>query len=344
MAVGGALFSALGRGLLWTTVTTFRAPVTTGLLVCMTLGTAYAATNALYFQTVRHPAPMFSTDSNPAPKAPVKTSQRTATRAPEPTASISRQPSAQSSPATKPSAATSQPKAAPVPAVPEAVAEIGNADVKLLQQKLTVLGFYEGDADGYYGPRTAAAIRKFEASVGMDPKGALTPEVLARITGTKVTPTQEDSSTAPVTPVVSKPEPVASVAPSEVEKLAQAVVDRSIPETARRTPPAPVAETATATSTPANSRSSDPLMQIVHKVADTAHKAVTRPASTDTRYVEQVQRGLASLGFLQGKIDGVAGADTARAIRNFEVYYNYKVTGEVSPELVELLEQAGAQI
>ena len=57
-----------------------------------------------------------------------------------------------------------------------------------------------------------------------------------------------------------------------------------------------------------------------------------------------MQRGLASLGFLHGDADGVAGEATAKAIRNFEVYFNYDVTGRISRELVNLLVQNGAVI
>ena len=57
-----------------------------------------------------------------------------------------------------------------------------------------------------------------------------------------------------------------------------------------------------------------------------------------------VQRGLGSLGFLHGPADGVAGEATAKAIRNFEVYFNYKVTGRISPELLDLLLDNGAAI
>ena len=62
-------------------------------------------------------------------------------------------------------------------------------------------------------------------------------------------------------------------------------------------------------------------------------------AATDVKIVAAVQRGLNSLGFLHGKIDGVAGEATAKAIRNFEVYYNYDVTGRITRELVDLLAQ-----
>jgi hypothetical protein len=65
---------------------------------------------------------------------------------------------------------------------------------------------------------------------------------------------------------------------------------------------------------------------------------------TDPTTVASVQRGLASLGFLHGPADGVAGEATAKAIRNFEVYFNYKVTGRITPELLDLLARNGASI
>jgi len=65
---------------------------------------------------------------------------------------------------------------------------------------------------------------------------------------------------------------------------------------------------------------------------------------SDPVTVAKVQRGLASLGFLHGPADGVAGEATAKAIRNFEVYFNYKVTGRISPELLDLLLDNGAVI
>jgi peptidoglycan hydrolase-like protein with peptidoglycan-binding domain len=66
--------------------------------------------------------------------------------------------------------------------------------------------------------------------------------------------------------------------------------------------------------------------------------------ATDPKAVAAVQRGLASLGFLHGEADGVAGEATAKAIRNFEIYFNYDVTGRVSPDLLKLLVQNGAVI
>jgi len=73
-------------------------------------------------------------------------------------------------------------------------------------------------------------------------------------------------------------------------------------------------------------------------------KEVAPVSVTDPVTVAKVQRGLGSLGFLHGPADGVAGEATAKAIRNFEVYFNYKVTGRISPELLDLLVENGASI
>ena len=65
---------------------------------------------------------------------------------------------------------------------------------------------------------------------------------------------------------------------------------------------------------------------------------------TDQATVSKVQRGLASLGFLHGPVDGVPGEATAKAIRSFETFYNYERTGRITAELPDLLVKAGATL
>ena len=65
---------------------------------------------------------------------------------------------------------------------------------------------------------------------------------------------------------------------------------------------------------------------------------MARPASDQT-LVADIQRGLASLGFFHGAIDGNPGPETSRAIREFENFNRYKITGQVQPDLVDLLRQ-----
>lgn len=68
------------------------------------------------------------------------------------------------------------------------------------------------------------------------------------------------------------------------------------------------------------------------------------PPANDAELVSQIQSGLASLGFFRGAIDGNPGPETARAIREFENFHRYRITGQVQPDLVKLLRDAGAAI
>ncbi|MEX0628923.1 MAG: peptidoglycan-binding domain-containing protein [Cucumibacter sp.] len=99
-------------------------------------------------------------------------------------------------------------------------------------------------------------------------------------------------------------------------------------------PPEPIPEPVQRTA------SADPLARIAMSVAPEAPMAAASGPEHDL--ILAVQRVLASLGFLHGTIDGVAGEATARAIRNFEVFHNYPVTGDVSPELLDMLQAANA--
>lgn len=92
--------------------------------------------NALFMQSGPHPAPIFA--NKPAPvEAPLTG------------------PVAALAPQRKPAAA----KAEPARPRSDTVAEI--------QRELLRRGFYEGTADGVYGPRTDTAIRDFEQAAGM---------------------------------------------------------------------------------------------------------------------------------------------------------------------------------
>jgi hypothetical protein len=73
-------------------------------------------------------------------------------------------------------------------------------------------------------------------------------------------------------------------------------------------------------------------------------QTVTVLPANDAALVTQIQRGLASLGFFRAPIDGKPGPETARAIREFENFHRYKMTGQVQPDLVDLLVTAGATI
>jgi hypothetical protein len=79
------------------------------------------------------------------------------------------------------------------------------------------------------------------------------------------------------------------------------------------------------------------------QVAVTAADETLAPAN-NVQLVTNIQRGLASLGFYHGSIDGHPGDATARAIREFENFHSFKVTGQIKPDLIGLLRNSGATI
>ncbi len=334
-AVGGAVLSLLGRGAMWVLARVLKAPVTSAVLVAMTLGMATAATNALYMQAGNHPAPLFadqpmttaSVSRQPAPEpAPVKPER--VERTPVTTAPAEAEPAP-----VEPVQQQASTEPAPAPAAENGTDDEGtvsNSEVMALQKKLGELGFYDGDADGFYGPQTANAIRAFERSRGLEEVGAVTPEIVR-----KVTQAEQGGGQAAVSPAA--PDPAASAEPAAQTASAEQVTAGGAQDESARMARA------------AAEGNADPLSSIVQQASGNATRDMqtasdsSRPAG-DKQVVEKIQRGLASLGFLRGKIDGVAGKDTARAIRNFEVYYNYEVTGAATPELVDMLAEAGADI
>lgn len=86
-----------------------------------------------------------------------------------------------------------------------------------------------------------------------------------------------------------------------------------------------------------------PVVQAAAPTPPASQPRAARPA-TDADLVSDIQRGLASLGFFRGQIDGNPGPETARAIREFENFHRYKITGQVQPDLIDLLRKAGAAI
>jgi peptidoglycan hydrolase-like protein with peptidoglycan-binding domain len=111
--------------------------------------------NALFMQSGPHPAPIFST--KPAPVvAPI-------------TESV-----ANLMPGRKPFAA------------PPPVVRPRSDTIAEIQRELTKRGFYDGLADGFYGPKTDAAIRDFEQAAGLRPSAEPSETLLAAIARSNV--------------------------------------------------------------------------------------------------------------------------------------------------------------
>ncbi len=416
LQVGGVALAHAGRAALWVIARYMRAPLTNSAILALVVTSAMAGSNALYGQEGRHPSPLFSPSaSQQAEIEPVV-------------------------PAVKPKDLGKKPLVIATPKVTERPAlvdttpgPIGNAEVFEIQRKLEMLKLFTGTIDGYYGPQTARAIKKFEEIQGLKPVGQLTSEIVERIKNAPLSaadpapeptpvlaqPAADDNAAATITlpkvvaPKVEAPLPAALPAPAAEERPVEpqtlaalvepapldlttgsigtpktegpTLLGRPLPETPEEalemaadtageaidtiisgvqtvamtkpgtaTPYAAEGQPLLTAATADNPQVGVPLAiddepqkpGTVVAVLDTpaTPKEVAPVSVTDPVTVAKVQRGLGSLGFLHGPADGVAGEATAKAIRNFEVYFNYKVTGRISPELLDLLVENGAAI
>lgn len=386
LLAGSAAATYLGRAGGWALSRYMRAPLaSTGLLAMVTM-TALAASNALYFQTGRHPAPLFTPTAVVADvvPTPVEAPANAPTIAPTPV-----RQTAVTTPVTNETTGSVAPLVQPIPDAP-----VGNKDAFAVQKKLTELGLFDGAVDGYYGPRTARAIRAFEERNGMIPTGAMSREVVDAIlradAAGMVPAAQRQAAAAPAPQPVMPPAPVPQVAVQQapVQAAQAAQTDRVVAQLPPLSPIDDAVDTvgnaaaqtidsivAAVDGRPAQSQPSPalPLMPVTQpmpapvqvaslepmaprpvtaiqpEAAPVQEAATARPTApvqpaNDSQLITQIQRGLASLGFYHAPIDGKPGDATAKAIREFENFHSYRVTGQVNPDLVGLLRDAGATI
>jgi peptidoglycan hydrolase-like protein with peptidoglycan-binding domain len=86
-------------------------------------------------------------------------------------------------PAARSSQHAPPPTAAPVPTMP-AEDKMSAANRRKVQEALHHRGYYQGPLDGIFGPRTRAAIRRFQDSIGAQGTGHLTAVEASRLVST----------------------------------------------------------------------------------------------------------------------------------------------------------------
>lgn len=316
---GNAAVAWIMRGIGFGVARVLKAPGASAGLAAVAVTIVMGGANALFWQSGLHPSPMFfETAAIAAPNV----------GAAQPVVSKPKIPA----PIVPAPTLTRNARAVPVVSVPNTVPvkKIGNKDVGEMQAKLAQLQFYTGKVDGYYGPNTANAIRAFEAANGLKTKGELNEQIMAVIAKAQV-------PSAPTIPLSQKQAQVA-VAPA--------------PSTRQPVMPRPISspqETAVApTKNGPSTNIVDPITQIARDVATrTEQGAMQVPVPSKTKFkltpdvVTNVQTVLAKLGFYTGKVNGSYDAETARAVREFEGYNNFKMTGKIDPSLLQLLNDAG---
>lgn len=446
LQVGSVAMAHAGRAALWVIARYMRSPLTNSAIAALVVTSAMAGSNALYGQRHEHPSPLFNagieSQAQLADIEPVIPKTRPKSFVMNAPAKVQRLVVAAAEP------------------VDTQGGPIGNKEVFEVQRKLERLQLFTGTVDGYYGPQTARALKKFEELRGLKPTGQLTRDIIEMVLAAPLsTPAPQPVAPAPAPVVEQKPAaavmlPKVESAPVEAELPAvelpavtvksqslavmeqpkplvadiqtgsiaptkqatgNTLLGRPVPKTPEAalemaaetagdaistivdgvqsmtmtTPPKvlpkkPVAQQQfAAESNVLSTAEAAPAVALVPKAAiqrtelaalpdkpqvgvplkieepappapgetiavldtEATPEQLMAPFSvTDPVIVAKVQRGLGSLGFLHGPADGVAGEATAKAIRNFEVYFNYKVTGRISPELLDLLVDNGAAI
>jgi peptidoglycan hydrolase-like protein with peptidoglycan-binding domain len=364
---GQAVAAGVGRTAKWAIAAYMRAPLRNTAIAALTTFSAMAGSNALYHQSGHHPAPLFGSFDAKVETAPVMPIEKPVKLMAAP------------KPAVETTGSVSQSVEA-IPAKPIGNEDVFEIQRKLTAFKLfdgKVDGLYGPrtaraikafeqsvgrKATGQLTPEIIALIENTPITMDLapateavvEPPVAATQSVTAEIK-TETAPVlalqpTEDALPAPA-PLVATEEAAPAAEPEALPPLEPTVKAEGITTLEMTSPPAEETPAAAAEDPNAPTKRAVPTIAVRASLpeAPVASDVITTPidvtkVANDPKVVGAIQRGLASLGFLHGEIDGVAGEATAKAIRNFEVYYNYNVTGRITPELVNLLVQNGAVI
>lgn len=188
--------------------------------------------------------------------------------------------------------------------VPTAVGKEPSQLVMDVQKGLAARGLYDGPADGLIGPKTTSAILFFQETEGLDMTG--------------------DPSAGLVTRLRNVRKDVA-VIPDERPSLDQ------------------TGSTQKVSVQKVSSEQVDDIAALIKADAVPVPLAVAPEKSeVPVETVMKIQKALAGLAYANVKVDGVAGAATRAAIRNFEKSYRLPVTGEPSERVLKKLKSIGA--
>jgi peptidoglycan hydrolase-like protein with peptidoglycan-binding domain len=177
--------------------------------------------------------------------------------------------------------------------------------VQQIQVALQQLGFYGGNIDGVYGPKTVAAVKAFQSSVGLPADGVAGPKTIAayeaKIKGdsTVATLQQQLKDWGYYTGAVD-----GVYGPSTVQAVKALQTDLGV--------------------TPVDGRWGPKTQAAVNA----AHKNNGKGTATTM----QIQADLATLGFYHGSIDGIYGPATTASVKAFQKANGLPVDGVVGPD------------
>ena len=344
ITIANSAFGGIKSALLWVVSRFFAKPLQNFALVLLTLAMAVSLSNALFWQSGVHPAPLFGEQQNFV--ATSNNSTIASENAPHPReTTIARQQKVVS-----PAQPLQQPIPRPVtPTRPISVSEVTNEILAMAQTSLSQMGLFTGKVDGFYGPLTATAIREFERQQGLVVKGAMTPQIIEKIINFNSSANNANPAATPGSPqIVTQTQTATRASATEqphIDEPSQAVTDALnndvIANIVSSIPPAPTQVQNPAQEQAQITASAAPAVLAAPAVQAASVTSAYNP-QTDKELIEKIQRGLSSLGFYYSAIDGVVNESTARAIREFENFKSFEMTGEVSTQLLLWLQESGA--
>lgn len=236
---------------------------------------------------------------------------------PEPTPTPPAQPTPTQPAPTQPTPAQptlTQP--APTQPEPRPLLRVGSQgeSVSELQALLKLLGYYSGEVDGVYRASTAAAVSAFQQAVGLQADG-----IVGSDTWNRLLPASSTTTAAAPTPTPT-PAPTPAPTPSPVATSSENAEDTG--SSSESESPREAAQPAQ----PAQPDNSNESTQQASIDLPVLRLGMRGPAVT------RLQERLKSLGFYQGTIDGVFGAETQAAVQEAQRSSDLEPDGVVGPD------------
>jgi peptidoglycan hydrolase-like protein with peptidoglycan-binding domain len=202
----------------------------------------------------------------------------------------------------------------------EATPVTGSVLVMTIQKELTRRGLYDGPADGKTGPKTSAAILRFEKQTGRPETGSASDTLLAAL--------QKTGGQAAVGQEIADRDSVADEIRAQSAKVK--------PQTAAKPAQRPYENVK------AGKGDLDPVAAAIRNAEVDPQYIPKADIPASSELVMNIQKGLTNLAYSDVSIDGVAGEQTRMAIRHFEKHYRLPETGQPSDKVLKKMKEIGA--